>query len=222
MPSRAPALILVAVLAIFLSVTILDVPCIASDSPTSVTAKVMPPAGNSRSVDNASIPGKKESVMEPDHSVPNRSRTSQAFAPTEKEQSDTEPTFSWGGYFKAIGMLFLVLALLWYIVWYLKRKGALPGVSQGSLPKGALRIEGSLPVGPRKGLLVVRFLNQRLLLGVTDHQITLITELRDNEADTIEPRQATADEPDNTGQRRNIDFEAIIHAIKNRKNTPAD
>ena len=33
-----------------------------------------------------------------------------------------------------------------------------------------------MPLGPRKGLMVVRFLNRRLLLGVTDQQITLLTE----------------------------------------------
>jgi Flagellar biogenesis protein len=33
-----------------------------------------------------------------------------------------------------------------------------------------------LPLGPRKGLMVVRFLNKRLLLGVTEQQISLLTE----------------------------------------------
>ena len=43
------------------------------------------------------------------------------------------------------------------------------------LPKDALRMEAQMPIGPRKGLMVVRFFDQRLLLGVTDGQITLLT-----------------------------------------------
>ncbi len=46
----------------------------------------------------------------------------------------------------------------------------------GALPRDALVMEAQLPLGPRKGLMVVRFLNKRLLLGVTDQQITLLTE----------------------------------------------
>ena len=37
-------------------------------------------------------------------------------------------------------------------------------------------MEAQMPLGPKKGLMVVRFLNKRLLLGVTEHQISLITE----------------------------------------------
>ena len=37
-------------------------------------------------------------------------------------------------------------------------------------------MEAQLPLGPRKGLMVVRFLNKRLLLGVTEQQISLLTE----------------------------------------------
>lgn len=97
------------------------------------------------------------------------------------ERVPRDPSFSWNGYFKSIGILLLVLGGLWYVVWYLKRKGAIPGVSQGSLPKGALRLEGTLPVGPRKGLVVIRFFDRLLLLGMTDQQITLITELYDHD-----------------------------------------
>ena len=46
----------------------------------------------------------------------------------------------------------------------------------GALLRDALVMESQLPLGPRKGLMVVRFLNRRLLLGVTDQQITLLTE----------------------------------------------
>lgn len=86
-------------------------------------------------------------------------------------------TFTWGGYFQAIGTLFLLLALLWGAVWAVRKYGKFNFIPKpGAFPRNCLRLEAQLPLGPRKGLMVVRFLNKRLLLGVTDHQITLLTE----------------------------------------------
>lgn len=86
-------------------------------------------------------------------------------------------SFSWGGYFQAIGTLFLLLALLWGAVWAVRKYGKFNFIPKpGVFPRESLRLEAQLPLGPRKGLMVVRFLNKRLLLGVTDHQITLLTE----------------------------------------------
>ncbi len=88
-----------------------------------------------------------------------------------------QPVFSWGGYFQALGILCLLLAALWFGVWLLRRYGKFNFIPRpGSLPKNALVMEAQMSLGPRKGLMVVRFLNRRLLLGVTDHQITYITE----------------------------------------------
>ncbi len=86
-------------------------------------------------------------------------------------------SFSWGGYAQAVGILFLLVALLWLVVWLVRRFGKFNFLPRpGALPKGALVMEAQLPLGPRKGLMVVRFLNRRLLLGVTDQHITLLTE----------------------------------------------
>lgn len=85
--------------------------------------------------------------------------------------------FSWGGYLQAIGVLLLLLAALWAAVWLLRKYGPfrfLP--APGAFPRDALRIEAQVPLGPRKGLVVVRFLDRRLLLGVTDQRISLLTE----------------------------------------------
>ena len=86
-----------------------------------------------------------------------------------------ESAFSWGGYFKGIGALFLILAALWGVVWFLRRRGSLPGM--GGLPRGQFSIEAQLALSPKKKLILVRFLNSRLLLGVTDQQITLLKEV---------------------------------------------
>lgn len=87
--------------------------------------------------------------------------------------------FSWSGYIQALGMLLLLLAAIWIALWLLKRYGRFSFLPRpGSMPKDALYMEAQLPLGPRKGLMVVRFLNKRLLIGVTDHQISLLAEER--------------------------------------------
>ena len=88
-----------------------------------------------------------------------------------------QSSFSWGGYVQAVGILFLLVAVLCLAVWLARRFGKFNFLPRpGALPRDALVMEAQLPLGPRKGLMVVRFLNRRLLLGVTDQQITLLTE----------------------------------------------
>ena len=102
---------------------------------------------------------------------PHDSTTLDSSSPAEPET----PLFSWGGYFKGIGALFLILAALWGVVWFLRRRGALPGL--GGLPRDSFSVEAQLALSPKKKLILVRFLNSRLLLGVTDQQITLLKEV---------------------------------------------
>ena len=115
------------------------------------------------------------------------------------------PLFSWGGYFKGIGAMLLVLAALWGVVWFLRRKGSLPGM--GGLPRDMFRVEAQLALSPKKKIILVRFLNSRLLLGVTDQQITLLKEVEgpDDREESTESRArsfanviATADQKNDT------------------------
>ena len=107
-------------------------------------------------------------------------------------------SFSWSGYVQAIGVLFLLLAALWLVVWLMRRYGKFNFLPRpDALPRDALVMEAQMPLGPRKGLMVVRFLNRRLLLGVTDQQITLLTE------------EKAHHEP------RNADFGEIMEAARN-------
>jgi flagellar protein FliO/FliZ len=89
-----------------------------------------------------------------------------------------DSVFSWSGYFQALAILFLVIALLWAGVWFLKKRG---GIQKLGILTKDLRVESRMALGPKKALIVVRFLNKRLLLGVTDQQITLLTELTDDD-----------------------------------------
>lgn len=89
-----------------------------------------------------------------------------------------ESLFTWSGYFQAIAFMVLLLFVLWGALWALRRYGKfrfLP--TPGALPRDALCMEAQLPLGPRKGLMVVRFLDKRLLLGVTEQHITLLKEM---------------------------------------------
>lgn len=107
--------------------------------------------------------------------------------------------FSWGGYLQALSAVFLLLAFLWLMLWLLRRYGKFNFLPRpGSLPRDALIMEAQMPLGPRKGLTVVRFMGKRLLLGVTEHNITLLasedTVSHENESTSF--RQALADAAD--------------------------
>lgn len=100
-----------------------------------------------------------------------------------------ENLVSWSSYFQALAILCLIIACLWAVLWYLKRRGGLKVLGLGDLV-----VENRLPLGPKKNLMVVRFLNKRLLLGVTDQQITLLTELPAHD-DTAPPKPGDAPKP---------------------------
>ncbi|MDE5832839.1 MAG: flagellar biosynthetic protein FliO [Desulfovibrio sp.] len=86
-------------------------------------------------------------------------------------------TFSWGGYIQALAILCLLLGGLWFLVWAVRKYGKFNFLPRpGSLPKDSLLMEAQMPLGPKKGLMVVRFMNKRLLLGVTENQISMLAE----------------------------------------------
>ena len=75
---------------------------------------------------------------------------------------------------KMVGGLFLVLALLFLLLHLLKRYGHKAGLTR-QLPAD-LKLMGQMALGPRKSVVVVRYLNKDMVLGVTDTSITLLTE----------------------------------------------
>ncbi|MFU2210307.1 flagellar biosynthetic protein FliO [Solidesulfovibrio sp. C21] len=76
--------------------------------------------------------------------------------------------------------LLLILAIIFAAYWVLRRFG--PKFGLGPAGRGGmLRLMAHLSLGPRKSIIVVRFLNadsvaKDMVLGVTDHSITLLTE----------------------------------------------
>ena len=71
----------------------------------------------------------------------------------------------------------LALAVLWALLWFVKRRGGMSGMVFSSSP--GMRIESRLALGPKKWILVARYQDRRLVLGVTEHSISLLTELYD-------------------------------------------
>ena len=92
-------------------------------------------------------------------------------APPDLIEEAKQTVISWSGYFQALALLFGILGLLWFAVWLLRRRSDMR-IVQGL----GLRIESRLALGPKKWLIVARFLDKRIMLGVTDHQITLLSE----------------------------------------------
>ncbi|MDR1489392.1 MAG: flagellar biosynthetic protein FliO [Desulfovibrio sp.] len=95
---------------------------------------------------------------------------------------------SWRGYFGALAMLCLLVALLWGLLWLIRKRGIAPGLfaSQGDM----LRVENRLSLGPKKWILAIRCLDRHLIVGVTERNISLLTELFCEEAEENRPGEA--------------------------------
>jgi len=90
----------------------------------------------------------------------------------------------------ALALLF-ILALIFAAYWLLRRYG--PKLGLGPAGRGGmLRLLAHLSLGPRKSVVVVRFLHKNLVLGVTDQAITLLTEETANDHDDSQTRFAAA------------------------------
>lgn len=93
--------------------------------------------------------------------------------------------------------LLLILAVILVGFWILRRFG--PKIGIGPAGRGGmLRMMAQLALGPRKSVVVVRFLNKDLVLGVTEQNITLLTEVPSHHdspkafADTLAQTAASA------------------------------
>ena len=105
----------------------------------------------------------------------------QAAQPAPTQALTTQPLdgkaadFGWGSYFQAVGVIFFLLAALAVGIFLLRRFGSRTGLP--GFKRGNLQIDSQLSIGPKKSVVVVRFLNKRLVLGVTDTNINLLTEV---------------------------------------------
>ena len=97
------------------------------------------------------------------------------------------PGFGWGDYFQGIGIMLLLLFVFWYILKLMRKYGNgrfLP--NQRLLPRDSMYLEGQLPLGQGKSIVIVNVLGDRLVLGVTEKNINLLSKTGTNHAETFE------------------------------------
>lgn len=84
----------------------------------------------------------------------------------------------WTKYFQALGVMIALLIALWFVLKIIKKysNGHFLG-NQSTIPKDKFYIAGQLALGQGKGLMIVRVMERDLVIGVTDHNINLLTEL---------------------------------------------
>lgn len=87
-------------------------------------------------------------------------------------------------FMQMMAWLCVILALVFVVLYVLKRYGPHAGLALGR--PGDLKIMGQLGLGPKRNLVVVRFLDKILVLGVTDTQINLVTEMKADDATEFE------------------------------------
>ncbi|SKA82935.1 flagellar biosynthetic protein FliO [Desulfobaculum bizertense] len=85
---------------------------------------------------------------------------------------------------RAFGSLCLVLALLLGGFWIIRRVQNRTGL--GFLKRKDLQIVAQLPLGGKRNIIVVRFLNKLLVLGVCNSSINVLTETEISDDDTLE------------------------------------
>lgn len=91
-------------------------------------------------------------------------------------------------YLQVMFALFLIVALIIAAAWFVKRLNFTSMKSMGSL-----KIESSLPLGQKEKLIILRVENERILLGVTPHQINFLHKLTsanysDEDQTKLEPK----------------------------------
>ena len=91
-------------------------------------------------------------------------------------------SLAWGGYFQALAILCFALAALWLILWLMKRAR-----HAGIAAPHTMRIESRLALGPKNWLYVVRCQDKRLILGVSEKNVSLISESKLTEEEMTPP-----------------------------------
>jgi len=80
---------------------------------------------------------------------------------------------------KMIGVLALVVGLLLGCLYLLRRLS--PALNRGGLLSTEMRLLGQYPLGPKRILALVKVGSRTLLLGVTEANINLLTEVQDQD-----------------------------------------
>lgn len=99
------------------------------------------------------------------------------------------PDASWpasGDLTRSLIAILFVFGLLTLFAW-LARRGTFGSLGLGRQGRSVVKVEGAVPLGERRSLMVVSVEGRRLLLGLTPMQVSLVAELA--------PQPATPDAP---------------------------
>ena len=101
-----------------------------------------------------------------------------------------------GGSIRGLLAVLLVMVVMAAAAWVFRRGvPRWPGARQSS----PVQVETAVSLGDRRSLVVVSVEGQRLLLGVTPNQVTLVTGLRDTPGsfdEVLERRLETGEDPE--------------------------
>ncbi len=95
--------------------------------------------------------------------------------------------------------MLLLLLTFWYILKLMRKYGNgrfLP--NQKLLPRDSMYLEGQIPLGQGKSVVIVKVLDERLILGVTEKNINLLSKTGINHAETFEELIRQTSHKDNT------------------------
>ncbi|MDR2050602.1 MAG: flagellar biosynthetic protein FliO [Deltaproteobacteria bacterium] len=128
------------------------------------------------------------------------------------------PEYNLAEYFLSLGVLFVLLGLCWFGVRLLRRRGSWRFLT----PARGLQIESRLSLGPKKLLLVLKYRDKRLLLGVTEQQISLLDSSPLEEYPEEEEPGEDAPADVSTEGRRAVaaglpDFRNLLHGLGKKK-----
>jgi len=132
------------------------------------------------------------------------------------DSTQAETIFSWGSYFQAIAVMFLLLGVLWLGLHLLRRSGKFSFFQNtANFSRTALSIESQIALAPKKSLVMVRFLNNHILLGVTEHNITFLKEvpIHDDQHERIQENPLSTKDIHQT----NAGAKAFEHALHHAK-----
>lgn len=137
---------------------------------------------------------KKTNTVQEQKTAPSQIQKQERFAATEEI-----PSATWGNYFQGLGIMLLLLFAFWYILKLMRKYGNgrfLP--NQKLLPRDSMYLEGQIPLGQGKSVVIVNVLDERLILGVTEKNINLLSKTGINHAETFEELMRKTAYKDNT------------------------
>ena len=97
-----------------------------------------------------------------------------------------------------LGVIVVILVLAWWATKQIAQRPGLQGFS-GRLPKGDFSILAQIPLGREQRLVVVECAARYFLLGITEHNISMLSELSEEEVQQW--KQGQEEEPAHGGRQ---------------------